>query len=120
LCEGLIEALGRCLPVQCFTGSGVEFGRGGGEIADGVYRQVGALGKVLAQQTVGVLVGAALPGVVVISLVIADSLSRDIADTELALDAMEHGAESGVDGSEAAGGVLQRSAGEGNGGTRRV
>jgi hypothetical protein len=56
LCEQLIEAFGRCLPVECFAGSGVECRRYGGEIGGGVYRQVGALGKVLAQQAVGVLI----------------------------------------------------------------
>lgn len=32
------------------------------EVSGGLLRQVGALGQVLAQETVGVLVGAALPG----------------------------------------------------------
>lgn len=35
-----------------------------GEVLSGVHRQVGAFGQVLAQQPVGVLVGAALPGLV--------------------------------------------------------
>jgi hypothetical protein len=35
LCEQLIEAFGRCLPVECFAGSGVECRRYGGEIAGG-------------------------------------------------------------------------------------
>jgi hypothetical protein len=38
----------------------------------------------------------------------------------LALDAVEHGAEGGVDGSEAAGGVLYWSAGEGDGVVPRI
>lgn len=36
------------MPVEGFPWSGVEFGRDGGEIGGGVYRQIGAIGKVLA------------------------------------------------------------------------
>ena len=42
--------------------------------------QVGAFGEVLAQQTVGVFVGAALPGAIVMSRDIADSFRQGIAD----------------------------------------
>ena len=45
-----------------FAGSVVEFGGDVVEVLGAVHGQVGALGEVLAQQPVGVLVGAALPG----------------------------------------------------------
>ena len=58
----MIEGLGGGCPVECLAGSCVEFGGDGVEVGLGVRGEVGALGQVLAQQPVGVLVGAALPG----------------------------------------------------------
>ena len=46
----------------CFAGPVVEFLGDRVEVVLGVCAQVGALGEVLAQEPVGVLVGAALPG----------------------------------------------------------
>ena len=46
---------------ECFAGPVVEFLGDRVEVVLGVCAQVGALGEVLAQQPVGVLVGAALP-----------------------------------------------------------
>ena len=54
--------LERGLEAVAFAGSGVELGGDVVEHAGAVEGQVGALGQVLAQQAVGVLVGAALPG----------------------------------------------------------
>ena len=60
----LIESLGRCLPAEGLSGPVVEGGSDCVEVVLVVAGQVGALGEVLAQQAVGVLVGAALPGAV--------------------------------------------------------
>src|SRR4029453_2669606 len=54
----------RGLPAEGLAGSAVECGGDRVEVVPGVPAQVGALGKVLPQQAVGVLVGAALPGAV--------------------------------------------------------
>ena len=48
-------------PVETFSRSGIEAMGDGVHLALGVARQVGALGQVLAQQPIGVLVGAAVP-----------------------------------------------------------
>ena len=53
----------------------VEFGRDSVEVVLGEAAQVSVLVQILAQQPVGVLVGAALPGMVVVS--------QDIGDTAL-------------------------------------
>src|ERR1700722_7298295 len=58
----LAEGFGWCLPAGCLAGAGVEGVGDGGQVAGGVAGEVGALGEVLAEQAVGVLVGAALPG----------------------------------------------------------
>jgi hypothetical protein len=63
LCEWLIEAVGWCLPVEGFAGPGVKFGGNRGQVGGGAYRQVGALGKILAQQPVRVLSRQSIPGV---------------------------------------------------------
>src|SRR5664279_2334784 len=55
------EPVGRGDPIQGLWWPGVELGGDGGEIVGGVNGQVCALGEVLPQQAVGVLVGAALP-----------------------------------------------------------
>src|SRR3954452_22842842 len=59
--EVLVERFGRCLVAERLAGAAVERGGDGVEIARGVLAEVGALGEVLAQQAIGVLVGAALP-----------------------------------------------------------
>src|SRR5262245_26387012 len=69
-----IERFGRGGPAEHPPGAVVEFGSDGVEVILGEAAQVSLLVQVLAQQSVGVLVGAALPRVVVVSLVIADSL----------------------------------------------
>ena len=50
--------------LQRLSGSLVKFARHGVQLGLAVHGQVGALREVLAQKTVGVLVGAALPGTV--------------------------------------------------------
>jgi len=55
----LLRVLGE---VKALAGSVVEFVRDGVEFGFGDRAEVGALGEVLPQQAVGVLVGAALPG----------------------------------------------------------
>jgi hypothetical protein len=49
----------------------------------GKAAQVSIFVEILAQQPVGVLVGAALPGMVVMWRDIADSFRQDIADTSV-------------------------------------
>ena len=62
--NGFSKYLGGGLEVEGFAGSGVEFVGDGVELGLGDGGEVRALGKILAQQTVGVFVAAALPGAV--------------------------------------------------------
>src|SRR5258708_13973699 len=62
--EELGELLGWFEPAQGLTGSVVERVGRGVEVVLAVEGEVGALGEVLAEQSVGVLVGASLPGAV--------------------------------------------------------
>src|SRR3954452_16919103 len=62
--EELVQSLGRCSPAQGLSRPAVEGDRHGGKVLGAVHAEVGALGKVLAQQPVGVLVRATLPGAV--------------------------------------------------------
>ena len=48
--------------VETFSRACVQTMRNGVRLALGIARQVRALGQVLAQQAIGILVGAALPG----------------------------------------------------------
>jgi hypothetical protein len=56
------ELLGRVGEGEALARPDVEFVGGGVELGSGDGEEVGALGEVLAQQPVGVLVGSALPG----------------------------------------------------------
>jgi len=60
--QELGELFGGAGEAQAFAGSVVELVGDGVEVGFGDGAEVGALGEVLAQQAVGVLVGAALPG----------------------------------------------------------
>lgn len=60
--QEFVEFFGRGVPVEGLSGAGVEFVGDGVQVGLGVDGQVGAFGEVLAEQAVGVLVGAALPG----------------------------------------------------------
>src|SRR3954464_13832150 len=60
--EVLVEDLSGGAPSERLARAAVERVGDGGQVAGAVAREVGALGEVLAQQPVGVLVGAALPG----------------------------------------------------------
>src|SRR4051812_18375921 len=60
----LVQSLGRCPPAKGLSRPAVEGDRHGRKIVRAVRAEVGALWKVLAQQPVGVLVRAALPGAV--------------------------------------------------------
>src|SRR4051812_17196838 len=62
--EELVQSLGRRSPAQGLSRPAVEGDRHGREVLGAVPAEVGALWKVLAQQPVGVLVRAALPGAV--------------------------------------------------------
>src|SRR5437773_6061361 len=62
--QELGELLGWLLPVESFAWSVVERGGGGVELFLAVSGEVGSLGEVLAEQPVGVLVAASLPGAV--------------------------------------------------------
>src|SRR4051794_38014424 len=62
--EELVQSLGRCSPAQGLSRPAVEGDRHGCQVLGAVPAEVGALWKVLAQQPVGVLVRAALPGAV--------------------------------------------------------
>src|ERR671919_623790 len=57
----LVEGLGGGAPAERLAGSGVECGGDGLDVVAVPAGEVGALGEVLAQEAVGVLVGAALP-----------------------------------------------------------
>src|SRR4051794_31315737 len=60
--EELVQSLGRCPPAKGLSRPAVEGDRHGRKIVRAVRAEVGALWKVLAQQPIGVLVRAALPG----------------------------------------------------------
>ena len=53
--------LRRCFPAECFSRPTVECSSHRVEFVPRVSGQIGALGEVLAQETIGVLVGASLP-----------------------------------------------------------
>src|SRR5438477_12318979 len=59
--QRLVECLGWCHPAEGLSRSTVELGGNVVEVGLGVQGEVAALGEVLTQQSVGVLVGAALP-----------------------------------------------------------
>ena len=59
-----MEDFERTLEAQAFAGPMVELADVGAELFGRNERQVGAFGQVLAQEAIGVLVGAPLPGVV--------------------------------------------------------
>src|SRR5215211_8057706 len=60
--EELVQSLGRCFPAERPSRPAVEGDRHGREVVGAVRAEVSALWEVLAQQPVGVLVRAALPG----------------------------------------------------------
>src|SRR5215217_6236656 len=60
--EELVQSLGRCFPAERLSRPAVEGDRHGREVVGAVRAEVSALWEVLAQQPVGVLVRAALPG----------------------------------------------------------
>src|SRR6202022_20918 len=59
--EEFVESFRRCFPADGFSGPGVERNGHGLKVIGIVCAEIGALWKVLAQQPVGILVGAALP-----------------------------------------------------------
>src|SRR5215211_4694575 len=62
--EELVQSLGRCSPAKGLARPAVEGNRHGREVLGAVHAEVSALRKGLAQQPVGVLVRAPLPGAV--------------------------------------------------------
>ena len=56
--------LNRAFPIEALARSDVQFVGNGIQLLLAVYRQIRAFGKVLADQSVDVLVAAALPGAV--------------------------------------------------------
>ena len=60
----LREDLQRCREVEALSWARIQAMRDGIQLALRVARQIRALGQVLAQQTIGILIGAALPGTV--------------------------------------------------------
>ena len=66
------EGFGGCHPAESLSRARIELRRHRIEMGVGMHRQVGALGKILAEQAVDVLVGAALPGTVRIAEVDLD------------------------------------------------
>jgi hypothetical protein len=63
-CNEFGEFLGWFHPAEGLSRSAVEFRGDGVEVLGGVDCEVGSFGEVLAEQTVGVFVGAVLPGCV--------------------------------------------------------
>ena len=57
-----VEGFGGCLPAKGLSWPGVECDGDRVEVGSRVSGEVGALGEVLPEQAVGVLVGATLPG----------------------------------------------------------
>ena len=57
-----VEGLGGGFPAEGFAGSAVECCGDGVQVGGCVSGEVGAVGEILAEQAVGVLVGSALPG----------------------------------------------------------
>jgi hypothetical protein len=78
---GSAERFGWGGPAEYSTRAMVEFRGDDVELVLGERGQVGVLVQILAQQPVRVLVGAALPRVVVVFLVIADSFCRETSLT---------------------------------------
>jgi hypothetical protein len=70
--EQFVQRLGWGFPAKSFAGPGVEGKRDGCQGIGVMHAEVGSLGKVLAQQPVGILVRAALPGAVRIAEVDMD------------------------------------------------
>src|SRR3954467_2281351 len=62
--EELVQSLGRCPPAQGLSRPAVEGDRHGRKVLSAVHAEVSALWKVRAQQPIGVLIRAALPGAV--------------------------------------------------------
>src|SRR4051812_42798252 len=60
----LVQSLGGCPPAQGFSRPAVEGDRPGRKVFGAVHAEVSALWKVRAQQPIGVLIRAALPGAV--------------------------------------------------------
>src|SRR3954454_18950153 len=60
----LVQSLGGCPPAQGFSRPAVEGDRHGRKVFGAVHAEVSALREVLAQQPIGVLVRATLPGAV--------------------------------------------------------
>jgi hypothetical protein len=59
--EEFVESFRRCFPAEGFSGPGVECNGHGLKVIGIVCAEIGALWKVLAQQSVGILICAALP-----------------------------------------------------------
>ena len=57
-----VEGFGGGLPIEGFAGSTVQCCGDSVQVASGVSAEIGAFGEVLSEETVGVLVGATLPG----------------------------------------------------------
>src|SRR3954447_14638211 len=62
--EELVQSLGRCPPAKGLSRPAVEGDRHGRKVLGTVHAEVSALREVLAQQPIGVLIRAALPGAV--------------------------------------------------------
>src|SRR5450759_4404579 len=72
-CNSLGERLRWCHPAEGLSRASVELGGDGVEVRLGQAREVGTLGQVLAEQAVGVLVGAPLPRAVRVAEVDGDA-----------------------------------------------
>src|SRR5215208_3290332 len=71
--EELVQSLGRCSPAQGLSRPAVEGDRHGRKVLGAVHAEISALREVLAQQPIGVLVRATLPGAVGIAEVDLDA-----------------------------------------------
>lgn len=75
LFEQPVESFCQCLPAQCFSGARVQSVSNGAQFFRAMFAEIRALGEVLAEQTVGILVAATLPR----ALRIAEVNSRPVS-----------------------------------------
>ena len=71
-CNTFVECVCGCFELQCLSGAFVQLASNLVEMCLRMHRQVRSLGKVLSQQSIGVLVRAPLPGALRITKINVD------------------------------------------------